>query len=101
MPKKTNQETKRNENISIVLREDSWTMCAPFTQAVAVEGMKSTDNLSIAGFYYPENLTRELKQKTDVSIQRLTKLETENGYFRATCEFDKPQTDINIILRGE
>lgn len=91
---------EQHENpIEISLPAAGWSNTIPYSQKVAVVGIKASDN-PVLNPCTPKNL-----EPAEVKIRRkmagmITDGETEDGYVTFYCGEKKPTVDFSIYLRG-
>lgn len=94
------RELGRMDNKAVVtLTAAGWSASAPYSQKVAVPGIKESDNPEVH-LYIPKDLdaaTVKLRQKLTGMI---TDGETENGYVTLYCGAKKPTADFAVLLKG-
>lgn len=95
-----NTEVNKMQNTVVVtLPGSGWSASAPYSQKVAVPGIKESDNPEVH-LYIPKDLdaaTVKLRQKLTGMI---TDGETENGYVTLYCGAKKPTADFAVLLKG-
>jgi len=95
----TNAEVNRLGNlVTVYLPLAGWSSTAPYTQRVAVAGMKSTDVVKVFP-YTPKDLTVnniKLRRKFTAMI---TDFESEDGYAVFYCAEKKPTEGFTLAFR--
>lgn len=92
-------QEQHEKPIEVSLPESGWSDTVPYSQRVAVPGIKETDNPIISPCT-PKSLdaaTVKLKRKMAGMI---TDGETEDGYVTFYCGEKKPTEDFSVYLRG-
>lgn len=83
-------------NYSATLLSSGWVgASAPYTQTLNVTGILSTDN-TLANIVLSSDTTTAQSQLTNWAY--VSKMETSNGSFTATCFDSKPSIDLNVSL---
>ena len=92
-------QEQHEQPIEINLPVDGWSNTVPYSQKVAVAGIKATDN-PILSPCTPKNLEpREVKLRRKLAGM-ITDGETEDGYVTFYCGEKKPTEDFSVYLRG-
>lgn len=96
----TNAAINRIHNTVVIdLAASEWSTEAPFSQRIAVAGIKATDEPQVC-LYTPKTLTAgQVKQRQKLTGM-ITDGETEDGYITLYCGVKKPTVDFQIQLKG-
>ncbi|RFZ79848.1 hypothetical protein DS742_05145 [Lacrimispora amygdalina] len=92
-------QEQHEQLIEISIPASGWSNTAPYSQRVAVAGIKATEN-PVLSTCTPKNLepaTVKLRRKMTGMI---TDGETEDGYVTFYCGEKKPTEDFCVYLRG-
>lgn len=93
------QIKKMNSTVVVELPVSGWSNTLPYTQRVAVAGIKETDEPDIH-LYTPKTLpVNEVKLRQKFTGM-ITDGETEDGYATFYCGAKKPTADFSILLKG-
>lgn len=95
--KRVFEEHERLIEISLPL--DGWTNTAPYSQRIAVTGVKETDN-PIVSPCTPKSLTAAEVKKRRKMASMITYGETEEGYVTFYCGEKRPTADFSVYLKG-
>ena len=96
----TNREVNRLGNASaITLSGAGWSTSAPYSQRIAVSGVRGTDVVRVFA-----NTPKEL-DAASVKLRRkltamLTDVESEEGYLTFYCGEKKPTSDFSVLVEG-
>lgn len=80
----------------ITLLANGWSNTAPYTQTVIVSSISET-NMPIVDLKYSDD--NSLWEAEEKAYGYLTKMDTQNGSITAICRSQKPEVDINLVLR--
>ena len=95
----TTEINKMQRTIVVTLPAAGWSAETPYTQRVAVPGMKAADNPELHP-YTPKDITAdELKQRQKFTGM-ITDGDTEDGYATFYCGVKKPTADFPVLLKG-
>lgn len=96
----TNAEVNRLGNlVTVYLPLAGWSSTAPYTQRVAVAGMKSTDVVKVFP-YTPKDLTVNNVKLRRKFTAMITDFESEDGYAVFYCAEKKPTEGFTLALEG-
>ena len=92
-------QEQHEQPIEVSLPASGWSDAAPFSQRVAVAGVKASDNLIVSP------CTPKSLETSAVKIRRkmagmITDGETEDGYVTFYCGEKKPTEDFSVYMRG-
>ncbi len=76
-----------------------WSAAAPYSQRVAVPGLKITDNPELRP-YTPKDLAADQVKLRQKMAGMITDGDTEDGYATFYCGVKKPTADFAILLKG-
>jgi len=69
---------------------------APFTQSIAIDGIKATDNPIVFPKYSPDSITALLEYDT---WQKISNITTSDNIITVYCFEEAPTTQLNIQLK--
>lgn len=92
-------QEQHEQPIEINLPADGWSNTVPYSQRVAVAGIKATDN-PILSPCTPKNLEPGAVKLRRKLAGMITDGETEDGYVTFFCGEKKPTEDFSVYLRG-
>ncbi|MBE5981529.1 MAG: hypothetical protein E7249_20740 [Paenibacillaceae bacterium] len=92
-------QEQHEQPIEINLPVDGWSNTVPYSQKVAVAGIKATDN-PILSPCTPKNLEPRAVKLRRKLAGMITDGETEDGYVTFYCGEKKPTEDFSVYLRG-
>lgn len=96
----TNREINKIQNTAIVtLPASGWSTAAPYSQRVAVPGMKAADNPDLM-LYTPKTLSADAVKLRQKLTGMITDGETTDGYVTLYCGARKPTADFQVLLKG-
>lgn len=92
-------QEQHEQLIEVSIPASGWSHTAPYSQRVAVAGVKATDN-PVLSSCTPKNM-----EPAEIKIRRkmaglITDGETEDGYVIFYCGEKRPTVDFSIYLRG-
>ena len=90
---------KHNRVVSVTLTAAGWSSSAPYSQAVSVTGMKSTDNPIVTLKIVSGNNAATVKNMKR-AYSCLDWAVTANGQITFYCRLKKPAADFNLYLSG-
>lgn len=93
------QSARQERNVIVALSAGKWSVNAPYTQRVAVPGVKASDN-PVLGLHIPAGLSTEAAKVRQRLTGMLTGGTTEEGYVIFRCGIKKPDADFEVMLRG-
>ena len=79
----------------VVLTSDGWTGTGPYTQTIAVAGMRYTDKPHY-GVVYSGDAETKLSQKEAFAM--VDDLDSADGQVTFTCFEEKPEVDLTVQL---
>lgn len=85
--------------IEVNVPASGWSDTAPYSQRVAVAGLKATDN-PVLSSCTPKNLDAAAVKIRRKMAGMITDGETEAGYVTLYCGEKKPMEDFSVYLRG-
>lgn len=88
----------RDEEI-VLLKADSWTGTAPFSQVAQISRVRQTASLSIGKAYTKDNTIDEI-ETWDEMASLITNAEVQNGSVTFYCKSEKPSKDFRVKLKG-
>lgn len=88
----------RDEEI-VLLKANSWTGTAPFSQVVQISRVRQTASLTMGKAYTKDNSLEEI-ETWDEMAALITSAETQNGTVTFYCKSEKPTKDFKIKLKG-
>ena len=88
----------RDEEI-VLLKADSWTGTAPFSQVAQISRARQTASLSIGKAYTKDNTIDEI-ETWDEMASLITSAEAQNGGVIFYCKAEKPSKDFKVKLKG-
>lgn len=90
----------RQEGTAVVtLPASGWSQSAPYTQRVAVAGVKAGDDVELK-LYAPKNLSAQEAKLRQKQTAMITDGITEDGYVSFYCGAKKPAADFSVLLKG-
>ena len=93
-------QVARQERTAVVnLPAAGWSAAAPYTQRVAVPGIRATDNPELHPYTPKDIAADELKQRQKFTGM-ITDGDTEDGYATFYCGAKKPTADFPVLLKG-
>lgn len=93
-------QVERLERTAVVdLPAAGWSAAAPYSQRVAVPGLKETDNPELHPYTPRELAAADVKQRQKLAGM-ITDGDTEDGYATFYCGVKKPTADFPILLKG-
>lgn len=96
----TNEEVNRMGNSVVVnLLASKWSESIPFTQAVAIPGMKATDKVGIH-LHAPKDLAADVAKLRQKLTPMITDGESGEGIMTFYCGVKKPTADFQVLLTG-
>ena len=96
----TNEEVNRLGNsVTVTLPASKWSGSAPYTQAVSIPGMKSTDKVGIH-LYAPKELVADAVKLRQKLTPMITDGESGDGKMTFYCGVKKPTADFQVLLTG-
>lgn len=93
------QLNKIQNSVIITLLVSDWSDSAPYSQRLAVPGLKTTDEPGVYP-WTPKTLTADAIKTQRKMATLITSGETEDGYITLYCGYKKPTTDFQVILKG-
>lgn len=88
----------RDEEI-VLLKANSWTGTAPFSQVVQISRARPTASLIMGKAYSKDNTEDEI-ETWDEMAALITSAEVQNGSVTFYCKSEKPDKDFRIKLKG-
>lgn len=85
--------------VKVKLEVGNWSSTAPYSQKIAVTGIKESDN-PILSPCTPINLDPATVKIGRKMAGMITAGETENGYITFYCSEKRPTEDFSVYLRG-
>lgn len=85
--------------VEVMLPASGWSSTAPYSQRVAVTGVRVSDN-PIVSPCTPKSLPAVTIKRCRKMASMITDGETENGYVTFYCGEKKPTDDFTVYLRG-
>jgi len=85
--------------IEVIIPASGWSNMIPYSQKVAVTGIKASDNPVISPCTPKELSPAEVKLRRKM-VGMITDGETEDGYVTFYCGEKKPNGDFSVYLRG-
>lgn len=96
----TNLEVNRlGRGMAVALPASGWSSSAPYSQTVAVEGMKATDVVRIYP-YTPSTLSSATVKQYRKMAGMITDGESTAGAMTFYCGVKKPTADFQVYLEG-
>lgn len=93
-------ETDRmKEMVTVLLPASGWSASAPYSQRVAVTGVRETDNPVVTPCT-PKELTAEEVKIGRKMAGMITDGVTEDGYVTFYCGEKKPVADFSVYMKG-
>ncbi|MFR3729185.1 hypothetical protein [Lacrimispora sp.] len=92
-------QEQHEKPIEVNLPESGWSDIVPYSQRVAVPGIKETDNPIISPCT-PKSLDAAAVKLKRKMAGMITDGETEDGYVTFYCGEKKPTEDFSVYLRG-
>lgn len=95
----TNTEINRlNQMLEVTLLASGWSSTAPYSQTVAVEGIEDTDRPVIECI--ADVASKAQKRAMAKAWDMVDKIVTGDGTITAYCNFEKPDVDIPLRIKG-
>ena len=92
-------QEQHEQLIEVSIPASAWSDTAPYSQRVAVAGVKATDN-PLLSTCTPKSLdAAEVKLRRKMTGM-ITDGETEDGYVTLYCGEKKPMIDFSVYMRG-
>jgi len=96
----TNREVNRLGNmVPVTLSVSGWSSAVPYSQRVAVTGIKGADVVKVFP-YTPKELAGDAVKLRRKLTGMLTDVESEDGYAVFYCGEKKPTADFVVMLEG-
>lgn len=92
-------EERHQQPVLVHLSASGWSSEAPYSQKVAVPGVKASDNPTVHPCTPKELTPAGLKLKRK-QISMITDGESEDGYVTFYCGEKRPTEDFSVFLRG-
>ena len=94
------RETERmGGSVVVTIPVSGWSGSAPYTQAVSIPGMKSTDKIGIH-LYAPKELAADAVKLRQKLTPMITDGESGDGKMTFYCGVKKPTADFQVLLTG-
>lgn len=93
------QLNKLQNSVVITLSASKWSQTAPYSQRVAVQGIKASDEPSVYS-WTPKTLAADATRQQKKMAALITDGETEEGYITLYCGYKKPITDFKVLVKG-
>lgn len=93
------QLNKIQNSIVITLLVSDWSDSAPYSQRIAVSGLKASDEPGVYP-WTPKTLTADATKTQRKMAALITSGETEDDYITLYCGYKKPTADFQVILKG-
>lgn len=84
---------------NIILPASGWSASAPYQQTVTVEGISESDTPVIA-VDIPEGTTAEQEKAIKKAASYISYADTGDGTITVTCIAKKPETDMQLSIKG-
>lgn len=94
-----NEAERVRRTVIITLLAAGWSAAAPYSQKVAVPGIKATDEPEVH-MYAPKELAADAVKLRQKLAGMITAGETEAGYITLYCGVKKPAADFAVLLKG-
>lgn len=92
-------QEQHEQLIEVSIPASGWSDIAPYSQRIAVAGLKATDN-PVLSPCTPKNLDAAAVKPRRKMTGMITDGETEDGYVTFYCGEKRPTVDFSIYLRG-
>lgn len=97
---KARQDIGRMAGTAVVtLPAPGWSQSAPYTQRVAVSGVRAGDDVELK-IYAPKSLSTQEVKLRQKQTAMITDGITEDGYVSFYCGVKKPSSDFSVLLKG-
>lgn len=96
----TNEEVNRiTRGLPVALPASGWSGSAPYSQKIAVEGIRNTDVVHIYP-HTPKSMNAETAKRYRKMAGMITDGESEDGFMTFYCGIKKPTADFEVWLEG-
>ncbi|MDF2886688.1 MAG: hypothetical protein K0R23_1073 [Lacrimispora sp.] len=92
-------QEQHEKPIEVILSVSGWSNSAPYSQKVAVTGIKESDN-PVLSLCTPKSLSASAVKTSRRMAGMITDGETDNGFITFYCGEKRPTEDFRIYLRG-